>query len=183
MVFEDDDEECSVCYQKMILPTVVPACGHRFCFLCIKGAASREGENTCPKCRGEVSPSIFKRPKATGVTLDMHDPESPSVDPAFARPTSSGEISLIHRVFILRPKTSNSDSDPIPLSKRVKPRNSQSQTPDQEEAEEVAKEDGDKDVPDQEPEPEPERFYWLYKVKTSKISPISGPFHAFTSQY
>ncbi|ETN76724.1 WWE domain protein [Necator americanus] len=35
-VDDNDDEECPVCYQKMILPTTVPACGHRFCFLCIK---------------------------------------------------------------------------------------------------------------------------------------------------
>ncbi|RCN50306.1 WWE domain protein [Ancylostoma caninum] len=86
----DDDDECPVCFQKMILPTAVPACGHKFCFLCIKGAAIREGETTCPTCRGDVSPSIFKKPVDRGATLDMHDPESPSVALKSSRPRSSG---------------------------------------------------------------------------------------------
>ncbi|VDO41506.1 unnamed protein product, partial [Haemonchus placei] len=72
---EDSDDECPVCAQKMILPTTVPGCGHKFCFLCIKGkfmcAVFRTNEHLCPMCRGEVSTSIFRNPAIRGISLDM----------------------------------------------------------------------------------------------------------------
>ncbi|VDM79934.1 unnamed protein product [Strongylus vulgaris] len=203
-----DDDECPVCYQKMILPTKVPACGHTFCFLCIKGlhmgpaklisltysdvdlpgAATRFGENLCPMCRGEISPAIFKRPKAHGVTLDMHDPESPSVQLAVTKPTTSG----LHSKRI---KSTDSDSgpstkktkekDPDRLhSKRVKSTDSDSgpstkktkeKDPDsgsvKEERSDVETGEAEKEL-DEEPMPDnKERFYWLYKVgNADKIS-------------
>ncbi|PIO76979.1 zinc finger, C3HC4 type [Teladorsagia circumcincta] len=78
-MIEEEDDECPICAQKMILPTAVPECGHKFCFLCIKGAAFRTQERSCPMCRGNVSTSIFRSPAMRDITLDMHDPESPTV--------------------------------------------------------------------------------------------------------
>ncbi|KAK6026671.1 WWE domain protein [Ostertagia ostertagi] len=85
---EEDDDECPICAQKMILPTAVPGCGHKFCFLCIKGAAFRTQERLCPMCRGNVSTSIFRSPAMRNITIDMHDPESPTVAEKPSRPKS-----------------------------------------------------------------------------------------------
>ncbi|VDN34485.1 unnamed protein product, partial [Cylicostephanus goldi] len=151
MPVDDDDDECTVCYQKMILPTTVPGCGHRFCFLCIKGAAAIGNESNCPKCRGEVSDAIFKRPKAHGVTLDMHDPESPSVQLA-AKP----------KVHPKRVKKTNSDSGP---STKKKAKGTESGGGDDAEEESAKSElDESEKEPGEEPMPgEKERIFWLYK--------------------
>ncbi|VDL71043.1 unnamed protein product [Nippostrongylus brasiliensis] len=93
MTSEPDDDECPVCAQKMILPTAVPACGHKFCFLCIKGAAFGTQTFLCPMCRGEVAPTLFRNPAAQNLALDMRDPESPTVSlkpPQKSQPCSSG---------------------------------------------------------------------------------------------
>ncbi|EYB92705.1 hypothetical protein Y032_0191g1327 [Ancylostoma ceylanicum] len=154
---DDDDDECPVCFQKMILPTAVPGCGHKFCFLCIKGAAIREGETTCPTCRGDVSPSIFKMPVNRGAALDMHDPESPSVTLKLSRPTSSGDRHLKR----INPAACNVE----PPSKKSVAQINSSESPG-EGASGIQKGLGD-DVEgksDSElPQEEPERFYWLYK--------------------
>ncbi|EYB92706.1 hypothetical protein Y032_0191g1327 [Ancylostoma ceylanicum] len=181
---DDDDDECPVCFQKMILPTAVPGCGHKFCFLCIKGAAIREGETTCPTCRGDVSPSIFKMPVNRGAALDMHDPESPSVTLKLSRPTSSGgtvyyfwggappleplsiPLSLASHRYNRHLKRINPAACNVePPSKKSVAQINSSESPG-EGASGIQKGLGD-DVEgksDSElPQEEPERFYWLYK--------------------
>ncbi|KAK6728091.1 hypothetical protein RB195_005627 [Necator americanus] len=153
-VDDNDDEECPVCYQKMILPTTVPACGHRFCFLCIKGAAIREGETFCPMCRGDISPSIFKRPVVRGAILDMHDPDSPSLSAKPTRSTSTG------------PKRVNAAGDDgAPSSKKTKEKMIDGESPV--EGPSIVQTDSgeeDKGEPDSEPQQVvQQRFYWLYK--------------------
>ncbi|KAK6052484.1 zinc finger, C3HC4 type [Cooperia oncophora] len=101
MAQDSDDDECPVCAQKMILPTAVPGCGHKFCFLCIKGAAFRTQERLCPMCRGNVSVSIFRSPAMRNVTLDMHDPESPTVTRELQKSKSDGTGWRFCRVLFL----------------------------------------------------------------------------------
>ncbi|CAJ0593453.1 unnamed protein product [Cylicocyclus nassatus] len=155
MPADDDDDECTVCYQKMILPTTVPGCGHRFCFLCIKGAAAIGNESNCPKCRGEVSDAIFKRPKARGVTLDMHDPESPSVQLAAAKPSTS---------WVHPKRVKKSDSGSGPSKKKNKAKGTDSDDEDEKEESPKSELDEAEKEPDEEPMPdEKERVFWLYK--------------------
>lgn len=33
----DKCDECPICYQEFAYKTELPDCGHKFCFLCIKG--------------------------------------------------------------------------------------------------------------------------------------------------
>ncbi|KAK5982597.1 E3 ubiquitin-protein ligase [Trichostrongylus colubriformis] len=144
MMQDDDDEECPVCAQKMILPTSVPGCGHKFCFLCIKGAAFRTEERLCPMCRGTVNPSIFRSPAMRGVTLDMHDPESPTVaaGPSRAKSDSPGPLSK-------RARVSNDQAGPSRSETREKP-NEQESVLSQKQQEPCGT-------------PCDERYYWLYE--------------------
>ncbi|VDP03846.1 unnamed protein product [Heligmosomoides polygyrus] len=113
MVEDGDDEECPVCAQKMILPTAVPSCGHKFCFLCIKGAAFRTASSLCPICRGEVSNSTFRSPIVHNVALDMRDPDSPSIslpssssrnlnDTRFRYPDPNNPKSGVRKIAVVR---------------------------------------------------------------------------------
>ncbi|EFO26284.1 WWE domain-containing protein [Loa loa] len=53
-------DECPICYQEFAYKTELPDCGHKFCFLCIKGAALRQG--ACPLCRKSIPCNIFLDP-------------------------------------------------------------------------------------------------------------------------
>uniref|UniRef100_A0A915PQS4 E3 ubiquitin-protein ligase n=1 Tax=Setaria digitata TaxID=48799 RepID=A0A915PQS4_9BILA len=53
-------DECPICYQEFAYKTELPDCGHKFCFLCIKGVALRHG--ACPLCRKRIPCSIFLDP-------------------------------------------------------------------------------------------------------------------------
>ena len=60
--FPDDEEtslECPVCLQTCIYPVQLP-CRHIFCFLCVKGVASRS--KRCALCRQQIPPDFFCRP-------------------------------------------------------------------------------------------------------------------------
>ncbi|VDK74017.1 unnamed protein product [Litomosoides sigmodontis] len=56
-------DECPICYQEYAYKTELPDCGHKFCFLCIKGVALRHG--ACPLCRKHIPCSIFLDPVLT----------------------------------------------------------------------------------------------------------------------
>ncbi|KAL3998131.1 WWE domain family protein [Acanthocheilonema viteae] len=56
-------DECPICYQEFAYKTELPDCGHKFCFLCIKGVALRHG--ACPLCRKRIPCSIFLDPVLT----------------------------------------------------------------------------------------------------------------------
>lgn len=51
--------ECAVCLQPSLHPVQLP-CRHVFCFLCVKGVASRS--RRCALCRQEIPPDFFIRP-------------------------------------------------------------------------------------------------------------------------
>ncbi|CAL1547166.1 unnamed protein product [Lymnaea stagnalis] len=51
--------ECPVCLQTCIYPVQLP-CRHIFCFLCVKGVASRS--KRCALCRQQIPPDFFCRP-------------------------------------------------------------------------------------------------------------------------
>lgn len=51
--------ECAVCLQPSLHPVQLP-CRHVFCFLCVKGVASRN--RRCALCRQEIPPDFFLRP-------------------------------------------------------------------------------------------------------------------------
>ncbi|PAA94044.1 hypothetical protein BOX15_Mlig011180g1, partial [Macrostomum lignano] len=54
-------DECAVCLSPMVHPVSLPVCPHRFCFLCIKGAALRSMR--CPLCRSRIPADFFARPR------------------------------------------------------------------------------------------------------------------------
>jgi E3 ubiquitin-protein ligase RNF146 len=54
-----DNPDCAVCLQPSLHPVQLP-CSHIFCFLCVKGAASRN--RRCALCRQEIPPDFFTRP-------------------------------------------------------------------------------------------------------------------------
>uniref|UniRef100_A0A8R1DYU6 E3 ubiquitin-protein ligase n=1 Tax=Caenorhabditis japonica TaxID=281687 RepID=A0A8R1DYU6_CAEJA len=59
----------------MVLPTSVPSCGHKFCFICLKGV-NMANLGGCPICRGPIDASIFKKP-SQNLDLKMTMPNSP----------------------------------------------------------------------------------------------------------
>nr|CDJ96656.1 Zinc finger and WWE domain containing protein [Haemonchus contortus] len=146
---EDSDDECPVCAQKMILPTTVPGCGHKFCFLCIKGAVFRTNEHLCPMCRGEVSTSIFRSPAIRGINLDMHDPESPSVAARSPISKSDGAGSRLKRARVSKRACSDEAGPSTSSKKREQFHEQESESCQNEPNSEVAHGDG--------------RFYWLYE--------------------
>ncbi|XP_059172237.1 E3 ubiquitin-protein ligase rnf146-like [Physella acuta] len=56
---EENILECPVCLQSCIYPVQLP-CRHIFCFLCVKGVASRS--KRCALCRQQIPPDFFCRP-------------------------------------------------------------------------------------------------------------------------
>ncbi|CAG9538708.1 unnamed protein product [Cercopithifilaria johnstoni] len=56
-------DECPICYQEFAHKIELPDCGHKYCFLCIKGVALRHG--ACPLCRKRIPSSIFLDPVLT----------------------------------------------------------------------------------------------------------------------
>ncbi|RUS79390.1 hypothetical protein EGW08_012850 [Elysia chlorotica] len=56
---EETSLECPVCLQTCIYPVQLP-CRHIFCFLCVKGVASRS--KRCALCRQQIPPDFFCRP-------------------------------------------------------------------------------------------------------------------------
>lgn len=76
------DKECPICHDEMVIPTAIPACGHKFCFLCIKGVDfSGLGHGGCPICRGPIDSSIFKKPTQTlNLKMDIADGQPSTSD-------------------------------------------------------------------------------------------------------
>lgn len=70
------ETECPVCQCQMITPTAIPACGHKFCFTCLKGVCMND--MGCPMCRGPIDPTIFNLPSQV-LDLKMKVPLSPAV--------------------------------------------------------------------------------------------------------
>ncbi|CAL2044864.1 unnamed protein product [Caenorhabditis brenneri] len=68
------DAECPICQSRMIVPTAVPACGHKYCFTCLKGVCMNG--MGCPMCRGPIDPTIFSLPTQS-LDLKMDVPDSP----------------------------------------------------------------------------------------------------------
>ncbi|KAL8603516.1 hypothetical protein ACOMHN_052745 [Nucella lapillus] len=58
-VVQGEPPDCAVCLQPSLHPVQLP-CAHIFCFLCVKGAASRN--RRCALCRQEIPPDFFLRP-------------------------------------------------------------------------------------------------------------------------
>ncbi|XP_046327542.2 E3 ubiquitin-protein ligase rnf146-like [Haliotis rufescens] len=56
---DGDDPDCPVCLQTCIHPVQLP-CSHIFCFLCVKGVASRS--KRCALCRQDIPSDFFCRP-------------------------------------------------------------------------------------------------------------------------
>lgn len=71
------DAECPICQCKMIVPTTIPACGHKFCFICLKGVYMND-MGGCPMCRGPIDSNIFAQPSQV-LDLKMNVPKSPIV--------------------------------------------------------------------------------------------------------
>ena len=55
----DDVHDCAVCLQPCLHPVQLP-CGHIFCFLCVKGTASRS--QRCALCRRDIPPGYVFNP-------------------------------------------------------------------------------------------------------------------------
>lgn len=70
------EAECPVCSSRMIAPTAIPACGHKFCFTCLKGVCING--MGCPMCRGPIDHSIFALPSQV-LDLKMDVPLSPVI--------------------------------------------------------------------------------------------------------
>ncbi|CAD6184687.1 unnamed protein product [Caenorhabditis auriculariae] len=58
----DLDNECPICQMDIVLPTTIPSCKHKFCFICLKGVVSMQ-MGVCPICRGPIDESIVDNPK------------------------------------------------------------------------------------------------------------------------
>ena len=50
---------CPICQDTIVHPISLP-CGHRFCYLCLKGVFARNG--TCPMCRNPIPPQLVAKP-------------------------------------------------------------------------------------------------------------------------
>jgi len=57
------DQSCPICLEDLLLPLTLP-CGHKFCYLCIKGVALSPSGPTCPLCRQVFSNSLIIKPPA-----------------------------------------------------------------------------------------------------------------------
>uniref|UniRef100_A0A1I7UT03 E3 ubiquitin-protein ligase n=1 Tax=Caenorhabditis tropicalis TaxID=1561998 RepID=A0A1I7UT03_9PELO len=70
------DRDCPICHCEMVLPTAVPACQHKFCFMCLKGV-NMNHLGGCPICRGPIDDNIFRRPTQQ-LDIKMPVPDSPT---------------------------------------------------------------------------------------------------------
>ncbi len=66
---------CPVCRETVVHPVSLP-CGHRFCYLCLKGVFARHG--TCPMCRKPIPSELIAKPVTViasdeGVTTKLDD--------------------------------------------------------------------------------------------------------------
>ena len=53
------EDWCAICQDPLVHPIYLP-CGHRFCYLCIKGVYARRG--TCALCRQHIPASYIEKP-------------------------------------------------------------------------------------------------------------------------
>ncbi|KAL5293488.1 RNF146 family protein [Megaselia abdita] len=60
--------ECPICLQSCIHPVKLP-CGHIFCFLCVKGVASKN--RRCAMCRREIPPEFLDHPQLVNGIQDI----------------------------------------------------------------------------------------------------------------
>ena len=70
---DDDVPDCAVCLQACLHPVQLP-CGHIFCFLCVKGTASRS--QRCALCRRDIPPGYVFNPhllRETELTSALED--------------------------------------------------------------------------------------------------------------
>ncbi|XP_055708698.1 E3 ubiquitin-protein ligase rnf146 [Phlebotomus papatasi] len=63
-----DNIDCPICLQSCIHPTRLP-CGHIFCFLCVKGVASKN--RRCALCRRDIPPECLEHPELVRGTQDL----------------------------------------------------------------------------------------------------------------
>lgn len=78
MAMPMSDQDCAICHCEMILPTAIPACGHKFCFICLKGV-NMSHLGGCPICRGPIDTSIFKKPSQDlDLKMDIPDAQAPT---------------------------------------------------------------------------------------------------------
>lgn len=76
-------DDCAICYESFNFKTTLPACGHSFCFLCIKGVALRGG--VCPLCRKPIRRGLFDKP-------NFEDPkDEPACSSQADNPNSAAE--------------------------------------------------------------------------------------------
>ncbi|UMM41698.1 hypothetical protein L5515_017847 [Caenorhabditis briggsae] len=71
--YQQTDEKCNICFHKQMVPTRIPACGHSFCYTCIKTNFKRR--LPCPMCRGDLPTSLFVNPIRYDVDFDVECPE------------------------------------------------------------------------------------------------------------
>lgn len=63
----DKEETCAVCMERLYLPQELP-CGHRYCYLCLKGIAAKSS-GYCPLCRRDIPDEAITTPKLESVEL------------------------------------------------------------------------------------------------------------------
>ncbi len=51
---DDTDENCPICYENLVYPTVTDCCKKRFCAACILHACRSTNTSICPMCRGHL---------------------------------------------------------------------------------------------------------------------------------
>uniref|UniRef100_A0A1B0CHT4 E3 ubiquitin-protein ligase n=1 Tax=Lutzomyia longipalpis TaxID=7200 RepID=A0A1B0CHT4_LUTLO len=63
-----DNIDCPICLQSCIHPTRLP-CGHIFCFLCVKGVASKN--RRCALCRRDIPAECLEHPELVRGVQDL----------------------------------------------------------------------------------------------------------------
>jgi len=65
------DMTCSICFDEISVPTILPKCNHTFCFECIINCGGRN--NKCPMCRTEIDYSEIKVLKDDSIKEKIDD--------------------------------------------------------------------------------------------------------------
>ncbi|PIC18374.1 hypothetical protein B9Z55_024290 [Caenorhabditis nigoni] len=74
--FQQTDSMCYICYCEQTIPTRIDACGHSFCFMCLKSVPVRK----CPTCRGNMPETMFNNPRRYDVDVHMKCPPEVAAD-------------------------------------------------------------------------------------------------------
>jgi len=86
---EERNFECAICLLPYNLPVEIP-CGHRFCFLCIKGVCARNSR--CPLCRQTVPADYFYEPKMLVAVASTDSKSSIAQDPSTSSTAKTDHI-------------------------------------------------------------------------------------------